>query len=118
MKRENDLPESARNAFDDYPHLQPSPAFNRAVLESLASAQSQRRQSLIGKIEEFLGLGLWQFLGSGALGALFPAAVLSTLLISGHPPKPNTPSPHHPAPMTWPGFSPFGEVYRREQQFL
>ncbi|RYX85407.1 hypothetical protein EON83_05430 [bacterium] len=116
MKRENDLPESARNAFNDYPHLQPSPAFNRAVLESLASAQSQRRQSLIGKTEEFLGLGLWQFLASGALGALCPVIVLGGLLWSSTPPPDTEPLPD--SPITMPGLSPFNEVYRREYELV
>jgi hypothetical protein len=117
MKDEHELPEAAKHAFNDYPRIEPSIAFNRAVLESLSSARSNRRLSLVGRIEEFLGLGLWQFVGSGALGALFPAVILSTVLLSGHSQQ-NAPSPPRSRPMTWPGFSPFGEVYRREHQFI
>ena len=113
--KEDELPEGARNAFESYPRVEPSAAFNRAVLESLAQAQAQRRRGLVGQLEEFLGVGLWQFLGSGALGALLPAVVLSGVLLSGHaPPSP----PSSPTQTTWPGFSPFGEVFRREYEWV
>lgn len=115
MKNEDELPEAARNAFEGYPRIEPSVEFNRAVLESLASAQANRRGGLVGKIEEFLGVGLWSFAASGALGALLPAVVLGGVLLSGHTPPHSVPSP---APTTWPGFSPFGEAFRREYEWV
>ena len=117
-KDEHELPEAARRAFEEYPHIEPSPAFNRSVLESLASAQSQRRHSLVGRLEDFLGVGLWSFAASGMLGAFVPAVVLSTLILSGRPAPPPGHSDPSNTPMGWPGFSPFGEVYRREYQMV
>lgn len=117
MKHEDELPEAVRGAFESYPRIEPSAAFNRAVLESLSSAQAKRRRGFVGQIEEFLGVGLWSFAASGAMGAFVPAVILSTLLLSGHTrPQQSTPSHHHST--TWPGFSPFGEVYRREHEFI
>jgi len=109
------LPESARRAFDAYPRIEPSPAFNRAVLESLSSAQSKRRGTLVGRIEEFLGLGLWQFAGSGALGALLPAVVLGAMMVSGQGRTPHKSVPPTHFPLTWQGWSPFDAAFRREQ---
>lgn len=112
----DELPESARRAFRQYPHIEASPAFNRGVLEALAGAQSKRRQSLVGRLEEFLGLGLWQFVGSGALGALLPGVVLSVMMLSGQSHKPQKPATPTQFPTSWPGFSPFGDL-RREHQW-
>ena len=111
------LPESARHAFDSYPHLEPSSAFNRAILEALSLEQSKRRRTFVGRIEEFLGIGLWSFAGSGALGAFVPAMVLGCLMLSGHePPKPQ-PSQHVPPPSML-GFSPFDAMFRREEAWV
>jgi hypothetical protein len=109
-----ELPESARRAFDSYPQLEPSSAFNRAVLDAFSLEQAKRRRTLVGRIEEFLGLGLWQFAGSGALGALFPVVVLGVLALSGQTP-PEAPMRNPAAPLSWPGLSPFDPAFRREQ---
>ncbi len=90
MKDDHPLSESARRAFESYPELTPSNAFNRAVLHALAREQAKRKQTLIGRIEEFLGVGLWQFAASGALGAFLPAAILGCLMLSGN----GSPSKH------------------------
>jgi len=113
MKDESPLPESARRAFDSYPEITPSRAFNRAVLDALASAQARRKKTLVGRIEEFLGVGLWQFAASGALGAFLPAAILGCLMLSGNgsPPKPDRPA-DLPFPMQ--GLSPFYNLRREE----
>jgi len=113
MKDESSLPESARVAFESYPQLAPSSAFNRAVLDSLAKEQARRKKTLVGRIEEFLGVGLWQFAASGALGAFLPAAILGCLLLSGNasPPKHTTPADF---PLAWRGFSPFYNLRREE----
>ncbi len=110
-----ELPESARRAFDAYPQLEPSSAFNRAALDALALEQSKRKRTLVGRIEEFLGLGLWQFAGSGALGALLPALVLGVLMLSGQAP-PKAPKTNPDVPLAWPGLSPFDTI--RRQQLL
>lgn len=107
------LPESAKRAFDSYPQLEPSSAFNRAVLEALALEQAKRRRTLVGRIEEFLGLGLWQFAGSGALGAFVPAVVLGTLMLSGGAKAPVKSQPAD-FPLAWQGFTPFDTLRRRE----
>ena len=78
----DELPPAIKRAFDDYPRVEPSPAFNRAVLDSLAAAHSAHRLTFIGRIEELLGLKWWQFAASGLLGALLPAIVLGALLLS------------------------------------
>jgi len=113
MKDPNSLPESARRAFESYPEITPSSAFNRAVLDSLALAQARRKKTLVGRIEEFLGVGLWQFAASGALGAFLPAVILGCLLLSG-----NASPPEHTAPadlpLAWRGFSPFYNLRREE----
>jgi len=114
MKRMPDeLPETAREAFGSYPQLAPSPAFNRAVLESLAREQALRKRGLIGRIEEFLGLGLWSLAASGALGAFLPAAVLGVLLLSGR-------EPHTPTKPRLPASSFLWEPLdvRREREYL
>ena len=115
MKDPHPLPESARRAFDSYPQLAPSSAFNRAVLHSLASAQVRRKRTLVGRIEEFLGVGLWQFAASGALGAFLPAAILGCLMLSGNasPSKPDKPA-DLPFPMQ--GFSPFYNLRRQQSR--
>lgn len=113
MKDQNPLPESARRAFESYPELMPSSAFNRAVLHALAEEQARRKQTFIGRIEEFLGVGLWQFAASGALGAFLPAAILGCLMLSGNgaPPKHTTPNDF---PLAWRGMSPFYSLRREE----
>ena len=78
----DELPPGARRAFELYPQIEPSTAFNRAVLESLAAAQGARRLTFVGRIEELLGLKWWQFAASGLLGALLPALILGALLLS------------------------------------
>lgn len=105
------LPESAKRAFDSYPHLEPSASFNREVLASLSSAQNKRRRTFIGRIEEFLGLGLWQFAGSGALGALLPGAILGAMMLSGGGPR--AVEKPVPPPYLFGGWVPF-EALRRE----
>lgn len=113
MKDDTSLPESARRAFESYPELTPSNAFNRAVLHALAREQAKRKQTLIGRIEEFLGVGLWQFAASGALGAFLPAAILGCLILSGNTsaPKPTAPDDF---PLAWRGISPFYNLRREE----
>ncbi len=110
----DELPASARSAFEAYPHLAPSTSFNRAVLESLARERARRKRGLVGRIEEFLGLGLWSFAASGALGAFLPAAVLGALMLSGHsaPPKPTKPE----VPAALLGWGPFD--LRRNREYL
>ena len=109
----DELPANARAAFESYPQLAPSNNFNRAVLESLAQERARRKRGLIGQIEEFLGLGLWSFAASGALGAFLPAAVLVALLLSGtHPPKPSNPD----VPTSLLGWGPFD--LRRGREYL
>ena len=103
------FPPGARRAFEDYPQIEPSPAFNRAVLESLAAAQGARRLTLIGRIEELLGLSWWQFAASGMLGALLPALVLGALLLSNRGAAPPEKTPVNPLlPRT------IGPLYARE----
>ncbi len=104
-----ELPESARRAFEQYPQIEPSPAFNRAVLESLEAAHAARRLTLIGRIEEFLGLKWWQFAASGMLGALLPAVILGALLVSNREVSPIKQAPINP-------FIPrnIGPLYARE----
>lgn len=109
-----ELPESARRAFGSYPQLEPSSAFNRAVLDALALEQAKRKRTLVGRIEEFLGLGLWQFAGSGALGALLPALVLGVLMLSGQAP-PKAPKTNPDVPLAWQWVSPFDGAFRRKQ---
>ena len=92
----NELPPEIRRAFEQYPQIEPSPAFNRAVLDSLHAAQNARRQTLIGRIEELLGLKWWQFAASGMLGALLPAIVLGALLLSNRGAAPVQQSPINP----------------------
>lgn len=92
----SEFPESARRAFDEYPQIKPSPAFNRAVLDSLAAAQDARKLTLIGRIEEVLGLKWWQFAASGMLGALLPAIVLGALLFSNRGAAPTEKAPVNP----------------------
>ena len=88
-----ELPESARRTFDGYPQIEPSPAFNRAVLESLEAAHAAHRLTWLGRIEEFVGLKWWQFAASGMLGALLPALILGALFLSnrGVAPQPTLP---------------------------
>lgn len=78
----DELPENARKAFGNYPHLEPSPDFNRAVLESLKTIENRRQSTFLGRLEEFLGLKWWQFAASGLFGAFFPALFLGILLLS------------------------------------
>ncbi len=115
MKHPHDeLPESARHAFDSYPQLEPSRAFNRAVLEALALEQSKRKRTSVGRIEEFLGLGLWQFAASGALGALFPAAVLGAMMLSGTGRAPQPTQKPASSPYFLRGWEPFNGLGREE----
>lgn len=107
-----ELPEKARRAFEDYPTIEASPAFNRAVLESLESARATRQKTLIGRIEEWLGLKWWQFAASGLLGAFLPAVILGALLLSNRGAAP-TQIPQ-PTP-TIPGLpGAIGPLYARE----
>ncbi len=92
----DELPPGARRAFDDYPRIEPSPAFNRAVLHSLEAAHAARRLTLVGRIEELLGLKWWQFAASGMLGALLPAIVLGALLLSNRGAAPVQSAPLNP----------------------
>lgn len=108
----NELPPGARRAFDDYPQIEPSPAFNRAVLESLAAAQSAHKLTFIGRIEELLGLRWWQFAASGLLGALLPAIVLGALLFSNRGAAPTEKAPVNPLLLRA-----IGPLYARELWF-
>ncbi len=92
----NEFPPEIKRAFDQYPQIEPSAAFNRAVLQSLEVAQTARRLTLIGRIEELLGLEWWQFAASGLLGALFPAIVLGVLLLSNRGAVPVQQTPINP----------------------
>lgn len=91
-----ELPENARRAFENYPRIEASPAFNRAVLQSLETAQSARKLTLIGRVEEMLGLKWWQFAASGLLGAFLPAIVLGVLLLSNRGAPPDVATPPSP----------------------
>ena len=103
------FPESARRAFEDYPQIEPSPTFNRAVLESLVAAQNARKLTFVGRIEELLGLKWWQFAASGMLGALLPAIILGALLFSNRGATPPEKTPVNPLlPRT------IGPLYARE----
>ncbi len=115
--KDEPLPESARRAFDCYPQIEPSSAFNRAVLEALALEQSKRRQTFVGRIEEFLGLGLWQFAGSGALGAFVPAVILGAMMLSGGSSSSSGPTPR-PLPLSYALGRYAGPLYARELQYL
>ncbi len=111
------LPESARRAFDCYPQIEPSSAFNRAVLEALALEQSKRRQTFVGRIEEFLGVGLWSFAASGALGAFVPAVILGALMLSGGSSSSSGPTPQ-PLPLSYALGRYAGPLYARELEHL
>lgn len=113
----DELPESARRAFDSYPQLEPSRAFNRAVLDALALEQAKRKRTLVGRIEEFLGLGLWSFAASGALGAVLPAAILGATLFSGRAASTPNPQPQ-PSPLGFPLNRYAGPLYARELEDL
>ena len=103
------LPAAARRAFATYPEIEPSTAFNRAVLDALAAAQRQHQATLIGRLEEFLGLSWWQFAASGILGALLPALVTGALLWSYRGAVPTQPVPANlPFPRS------IGPLYARE----
>ena len=105
-----ELPPGARRAFENYPQLEASPAFNRAVLESLEAARAARQLTLVGRLEEFLGLKWWQFAASGLLGAFVPAVVLGALLLSSRGAAPlQSPAPTLP---NLPGA--IGPLYARE----
>ena len=105
----NELPPDIKRAFENYPQIEPSPAFNRAVLDSLAAAQDARKLTFIGRIEELLGLKWWQFAASGMLGALLPAVVLGALLFSNRGAAPLEKTPLDPfVPRT------IGPLYARE----
>ena len=105
----NELPPDIRRAFDQYPQIEPSPSFNRAVLQSLEAAHAARRLTLVGRIEEFLGLKWWQFAASGMLGALLPAVILGALFLSNRGVAPAKQTPIDP-------FMPrsIGPLYARE----
>ena len=91
-----ELPPGARRAFDDYPCIEPSPAFNRTVLQSLEAAHAAHRLTWLGRLEEFLGLKWWQFAASGMLGALLPALILGALFLSDRGAPPPTAAPLSP----------------------
>ena len=112
MNPEEPLPESAKRAFDSYPQIEAAPTFNRAVLDALHAQQNKRSQTFIGKIEEFLGVGLWSFAASGALGALLPGAVLGAMVLSGGSSSPQ--SKPLPAPFGFPMSRYTGPLYARE----
>ncbi len=86
-----DLPASARRAFDLYPQIAAPRDFNRRVLLALEACQIAQQTTFLGRIEAFLGLPLAQFLGSGALGAFFPALILSVICLSGRGAAPQPP---------------------------
>lgn len=110
---EDELPLQARTAFDSYPQLQVSASFNRAVLERLEQEGKRRRTTLLGRIEEFLGLDLWRFAASGMLGALLPAFFVGALLLcSSRSPSASEPSPEQP-PVP-PEVQSLGPFYARE----
>ena len=105
----NELPAAAQRAFATYPQIEPSPAFNRAVLDSLAAAQLRHQATLVGRLEEFVGLSWWQFAASGMLGALLPALIVGALLWSH---RGAAPAPSMPA--DWPLPHSIGPLYARE----
>lgn len=107
----NEFPPEIKRAFEQYPQIEPSAAFNRTVLQSLEAAQDARRLTLIGRIEELLGLKLWQFAASGLLGAFFPALVLSVLLLSNRGAVPMAPTQMPTNPMMP---HPIGPLFARE----
>lgn len=86
------MPASAQRAFEEYPHISAPNDFNRRVLLALEARQIERHTTLLGRIEAFLGLPILQFLGSGALGAFFPALVLCAICFSGRGAAPQPPA--------------------------
>ena len=135
MNIEN-LPEGAQKAFENYPQLEPSPDFNRAVLEVLQIAQNQRQTTILGRLEEFLGLKWWQFAASGLFGAFFPALFLGILLLQSRgeaPARSSIPPPslqqigplyarewwlqEHPAPQNAPKIPVGGEISCLDSKF-
>ena len=71
-----EITDSARHAFDHYPKVEASAAFNRAVLEQLELENARRKTTILGRLEDALGLSLWRFAASGMLGAFVPGALL------------------------------------------
>lgn len=90
---ESEMPATAQRAFDNYPHIAAPNDFNRRVLLALEARQIAQHTTFLGRIEAFLGLPLAQFLGSGALGAFFPALVLCVICFSGRDAAPPEPEP-------------------------
>lgn len=87
MKNENEdqWPDSARRAFDNYPKIAASPDFNARVLAALHQRNEARQTTILGRLETFLGLPLSPFLGSGALGALFSGVFFGIFLLLARP---------------------------------
>ncbi|MBW3637138.1 MAG: hypothetical protein KY445_11855 [Armatimonadetes bacterium] len=85
MNHEEDWPASARRAFDSYPKIAASPDFNARVLAALEERGAARQTTILGRLEDFLGLPLGQFLGSGALGALFSGVLFGIFLLLAQP---------------------------------
>ncbi|RYG72266.1 hypothetical protein EON80_04350 [bacterium] len=110
-ENENPFPLSAQSAFDNYPELKPTAAFNRAVLLRLEREQERRRATLLGQIEEFLGLDLWRFAASGMLGAFLPALILAALYFSNRSMSQEQREPVHAPPTIARSLGPF---YARE----
>ena len=114
MNDDFQFPDSARRAFDDYPQIEASDAFNRAIFAQLEMQKTRRRATFLGRVEEFLGLDLWQFAASGMLGAFLPALILGALYFSNRDAAPAPPSPIGPLPTP---FRTMGPFYAREWEF-
>lgn len=98
MKNEN-WPDSARRAFDNYPKIAASPDFNARVLAALHERNEARQTTILGRLETFLGLPLGPFLGSGALGALFSGVFFGIFLLLARPASfSSAPAPKNPVP--------------------
>ena len=79
----SEMPATAQRAFEKYPQIAAPNDFNRRVLMALEARQIAHKTTLLGRIEAFLGLPIAHFIGSGALGAFFPALVLCAICFSG-----------------------------------
>ena len=108
----NILSDKAKAALENYPRLQPEASFNRAIIQSLDLEKMRRRATLVGRIEEFLGLGIWQFASTSALGAFVPCIILGSMLVSS---QQSAPEDYQPKPLPDPlNLNYYGPLYARE----
>jgi hypothetical protein len=106
------LPDKAKAALENHPRIQPEASFNRMVIQSLDLEKMRRRATLVGRIEEFLGIGLWQFASTSALGAFIPVVILGSMLISAQQPSDQDALPNPiPDPLNLDFYQP---IYARE----